>query len=112
MEGKMKSLDKLTINDFAPLVDETFYLHTEQAEPISVALIKASTLGPDPAEDEANDQKPARRRPFSLIFRGPVETHLPQSIYQIRHEKLGAMGLFLVPVGLDEEGMHYEAIFT
>jgi hypothetical protein len=30
----------------------------------------------------------------------------------VRHAQLGAMEIFLVPIGPDEGGMRYEAIFT
>jgi hypothetical protein len=49
---------------------------------------------------------------FSLIFRGTRELILPQKIYQLEHEQLGAGALFLVPVGMTEQGVEYEAAFN
>jgi hypothetical protein len=37
---------------------------------------------------------------------------LPQQIYLLKHAELGALSLFLVPVGLDEQGARYEAIIN
>ena len=55
---------------------------------------------------------PGRRDPYSLVFRGPASPILPQRIYRLRHEHMGDLELFLVPIGPDGEGMRYEAIFT
>lgn len=48
---------------------------------------------------------------FSLVFRGPRTSHLPQGTYTLEHEKLGNLDLFLVPLGPDPAGMRYQAIF-
>ena len=33
-------------------------------------------------------------------------------IYEVVHDELGSVQIFLVPIGPDAEGMVYEAIFT
>ncbi|MGH8568636.1 MAG: DUF6916 family protein [Gammaproteobacteria bacterium] len=53
-----------------------------------------------------------RRDPYSLVFRGPASPILPQWIYRLRHERMGDLELFLVPIGPHGEGVRYEAIFT
>jgi hypothetical protein len=55
---------------------------------------------------------PARRQPFSLVFRGPGEELLPQSTYLLEHPELGALQIFLVPISRDEGGARYEAVFA
>ncbi len=56
---------------------------------------------------------PHGREPFSLIFRAESrEFFLPQSVYRIWHPVLGDLDVFLVPVGPDETGMCFEAIFN
>ncbi|HEX7119524.1 MAG TPA: hypothetical protein VF212_12090 [Longimicrobiales bacterium] len=52
------------------------------------------------------------RTPFTLLFRGPADAVLPQRIYPMEHDELGAFELFLVTVGPDAEGMRYEAVFS
>ena len=52
------------------------------------------------------------REAFSLVFRGNNGLNLPQQIYRISHEHMGAMDIFIVPIGPDEEGMCYEAVFS
>lgn len=49
---------------------------------------------------------------FSLIFRGPRDFIMPQSIYHLTHERLGTGALFLVPVGADQTAASYEAAFN
>lgn len=50
--------------------------------------------------------------PFSVVFRGGSNTLLDQKIYLIKHSTLGDMELFIVPIGPDDEGMRYEAVFA
>jgi hypothetical protein len=52
------------------------------------------------------------RAPFSIVFLGPREPVLPQRIYRLEHEALGTLDLFLVPIGRDDAGVRYEAVFT
>lgn len=55
-----------------------------------------------------------RAEPFSLEFRGPDEPLLEQRIHALKHDELGDLDLFLVPLGPDPETgrMRYEAIFN
>jgi hypothetical protein len=61
---------------------------------------------------EATDHSTPRQEMFSLLFHGPREPFLAQRTYPFHHDQLGAFDLFLVPVGKDEEGFRYEAIFN
>ena len=36
----------------------------------------------------------------------------PQRIYRLRHDRLGAFEVFLVPIGPDAVGMRFEAVFA
>lgn len=49
---------------------------------------------------------------FSLFFRGPLEYFFPQHIYHIEHDKMGEMDIFIVPVGKEQDGFRYEAVFN
>jgi hypothetical protein len=64
---------------------------------------------------EATPGIPARpdapRTPFSIVFRGPPEPVLPQQIYRFEHADLDAFDIFIVPIGPDESGMQYQAVF-
>ena len=70
-------------------------------------LVEVADLG---AEGAA--AAPSRRRPFSLIFRAPGGVYLPQRIYALEHPTLGRLMLFLVPLGPDQGGMRYQAVFS
>ena len=52
------------------------------------------------------------REPFALLFRGPKTPVLPQRMYRFDFEQLGAVEIFIVPIGPDDFGMQYEAIFA
>jgi hypothetical protein len=53
-----------------------------------------------------------RQEQFSLRFRGDRNEVLPQRIYPMKHESIGEFDLFLVPIGQDESGTFYEAVFN
>lgn len=97
-------LETLTIETFQSLVGEAFAFAAPDAEnPIDVRLEDVTALG---------NAAPGRREPFALHFRGPAAPILPQSIYPVTSYQLGALDLFLVPIGRDAAGVLYEAIFT
>ena len=49
---------------------------------------------------------------IAALFRGPMTPLLPQRIYPLEHAQLGVFELFLVPIGPDQHGMCYEAVFA
>jgi hypothetical protein len=49
---------------------------------------------------------------FSIVLRGKREPVLEQQIYRINNDRLGEMELFIVPIGPDDKGMRYEAVFS
>jgi hypothetical protein len=49
---------------------------------------------------------------FSLLFHGPADQMLPQGTYPLAHDALGALALFLVPIGANSERVVYEACFS
>ncbi len=55
---------------------------------------------------------PNGRMPFSVVLRGPQTAEPLQQTYRVEGEATGTMELFLVPIGPDEHGMKYEAVFT
>lgn len=96
-------MQALTHDDFAAQLEQTFKLsHGELA--LDLSLIEATKL-----RERRDDEK---RAPFSLLFQGPREPLLPQAIYRLENQAMGALDLFLVPVGGSETTMRYEAVFT
>lgn len=102
----MRELDSLGKDDFDPHVGEQFQLELSDEEALALELLSTHPLSSDTVAD-------SKRSPFSLVFRSPGEQrHAPQQIYTVRHPELGPLEIFLVPIGPDEQGMRYEAVFT
>lgn len=49
---------------------------------------------------------------FTLVFAGPADRLLPQRIYLFEAPSIGQFEMFIVPVGLDQTGVQYEATFN
>jgi hypothetical protein len=104
----MADAERLTLGSFSPHVGDTFQCQLESGEALSFELIEAEGRGGDEAG------QPER---FSLVFLDPAassESYLPQAIYALRHEKMGSVQIFIVPIGPDPQryGMRYEAVFA
>jgi hypothetical protein len=97
----MSETDDLTHAKFADKLNSTFQAHLGPSEPIAMTLIEVSELRESPRQER-----------FSLLFRGPLDKPLPQFLYRMEHEQIGVFELFLVPVGQDDSGLHYEAVFN
>ena len=94
-------LAALGIDDFRPHLGSQFDV---QAAGGAVAM-KLSRV--DPAGDSGR-----KGGAFSLIFAAPRGSWLPQAIYPMRHAALGALEIFLVPIGPLGESNGYQAVFT
>lgn len=101
-------LDALTCQDFSPLVGESFLVKPESAPPLSLTLIEAKRLRPQLVPVPGL----AARTPFSVVFRGPVDSRLEQGLSQVQHPTLGILDLFLAPIGPQTDVAHFEAIFS
>jgi hypothetical protein len=62
--------------------------------------------------EAADDESTPRQERFSLIFRGPLQPFLPQGTFRMEHDKMGTLDLFLVPIGKEEDGFRYQAVFN
>ena len=49
---------------------------------------------------------------FSIVFRADKDLLLNQGTYRMNNQALGELDIFIVPIGPDQEGMCYEAVFT
>ena len=94
--------------DFSPHLNERFFIHGATSTAVVAELIEVTELG---GELEGKGE-PDRRRSFSLLFRCKTEESIGQGTYKVKHEKLGELEIFLVPVGPDEEGTCLEAVFN
>jgi hypothetical protein len=97
-----KVLERLTVEDFVPHQGDRYRVVPPNKPPFEVELIEVS----------AGEAHGPTRQQFSLVFRGGPPSPLPQQILRVEHDRLGALDIFLVPLGPDEHGQRYEAVFT
>jgi len=86
---------------FEQNLNTKFWLLGNSPEPLPLDLIELKD-GPSSLRQES----------FSLRFRGDRSRILPQRIYPMKHDSIGEFDLFLVPIGQDESGTFYEAVFN
>ena len=102
--------DQLVSDVFAPHVGETFEVRLQSGEAFDVVLTECeeATYGdPDDLRERLG------RVPFSLVFRSSDrERYAPQQTLTLSHPELGDLEVFLVPLGPDDTGMRYEAVFS
>jgi hypothetical protein len=94
-------VEQFRLRSFTELLHTKFRIHVEPSQTIEVELVEVTDHGKIPAWEQ-----------FSILFQGPREPLLPQHIYQMEHETMGSFDLFLVPIGRDEKGTTYEAVFN
>jgi hypothetical protein len=102
-EGRAMPDEILTIELFNDKVGQTFALDEADAPAIPLTLIEAKAL-----RNYAN----AKREPFSLLFTSQGDFVLPQRIYGLRHDVLGPLSIFLVPLSHEGDISTYQAIFN
>ncbi len=94
--------DTLTHDRFQALIDQQVNLCIGDVElPATVVEVSARNRHGD-----------AERDPFSVILVTDSGENHGQQIYTLKHDKLGELDLFLVPLGPKGDGMSYEAIIT
>jgi len=98
-------MDQLTYSSFSDIIGESFRVQIDSAESMSAELIEATDHSGKAANKHAS-----RQECFSILFRGPLEQPMEQGTYTFNHRRFGNIKLFIVPVGMDDEGRHYEAV--
>jgi hypothetical protein len=81
---------------FIPLLNSQF-----QVGPVAVELVEVSEL-----RSSRNSEA------FSLVFRGPRASPLPQAVYRFYHADVGELDIFIVPIGQEDSDLFYEAVFN
>ena len=106
MQISPQSLAQLRAEDFAVCVEKPFDVALEEnAAPITqLTLISVEKRG-DPVSI-------GDRVPFSLTFQGNLQVPLDQGLYWLKRSDFGVQGIFIVPMGQDEDSRTYEAIFS
>lgn len=93
----------LTEEEFSKHVNTKFRVAIEPPVELELTLVKGYSSRP---EEQSGMER------FSVFFHGPADRFIPQNSYPFEHEAMGAFELFLVPVGRDEKGFRYEAVFN
>jgi len=94
----------LTEANFTKHLHTNFYIPINgQRLELELAEVKSYLSGPE-------EQRGLER--FSIFFEGPTAVVLPQQIYSMDHEQMGAFQIFLVPVAKLEKSIRYEAVFN
>jgi len=104
-------LGELTLEKALALVGTNFEVTLPDGATTNMKLDEALTL--DVRQRRRTRGAPVpKREPFSLYFLGDPKVLLPQGTYDFRSEAVQFENLFIVPIGQDEEGTEYEAVFT
>jgi hypothetical protein len=96
-------LHLLEVADFQPLLNQTLYIHFSPDIKMAATLIQVTEL---------NGYSMLNRKPFSFVLLTENKMHFPQSTYIIEHPVKGELPVFLVPVGIEDNRMKYEAVFS
>ena len=94
---------RLTRDLFADKVGQTWVIDEPDAPAIELTLTEVENL---------RNYAKLEREPFSLWFTTKGDFVLPQRLYGLRHATLGAMAIFLVPIGHKDHVSTYQAVFN
>ncbi len=91
----------LEYDEFAKYLNTKFRIRLSESETLEAELIEIS-----------EHLISARQDRFAITFRAANEIFLGQGLRQFEHDQMGEFILFLVPIGRDEQGTSYEAVFN
>jgi hypothetical protein len=97
---------RLTEQEFSQHVNTNFRV-SDAPQPVELCLVEVKGYE---INSERESQQGMER--FSVFFSGPSDCYLPQKTYSLDHEQMGAFDIFLVPIGRNDEGYNYEAVFN
>jgi len=86
---------------FVENLNTNFSLQLDATQTVDLQLIEVREGRSSPRQEQ-----------FALLFQGPLATPFWQRTWFMRHAQLGEFELFLVPVGSDQDGLYYEAVFN
>ena len=99
------NLGSLTASAFRLHLHTTFRIYRQAEEAVEVELIEVQA-----SQDTAPSAPSGLPVQFSLVFRGPAASPLPQKTYRLEHPRMGILDLFLVPIARKADTVYYEAI--
>jgi hypothetical protein len=99
--------EKLTRDWFAPYLNTEFHVKVSALTAAAVKLIDVSEM-----RTLTDKNKGVSYSSFSLTFAGPKSLPENSQVYRVEHGVLGAMDLFLSPIGRHEKEVRLEAVFS
>ena len=94
---------ELTEKEFSRHLNSKFQLEFN-GQKVELELVEVKGYSPQGSEQGGMER-------FSVFFEGPG-VYLPQHVYQLAHDQMGEVEIFLVPVSGDQKGYRYEAVFN
>jgi uncharacterized protein DUF6916 len=95
----------LTEEEFSKHINTIFSINLDAGGRVDLELVEVKGYMRKPGDAEGMER-------FSVFFKGPGKPLLAQQTYSLSNEGMGTIDLFLVPIGLDEGGFRYEAVFN
>lgn len=99
------TVPSLTEKEFSQHVNTKFRVALDTPQQIELELVEVKSY-----LVKANEQSGMER--FSVFFTGPEDGRLSQRVYSLEHDAMGKFDIFLVPIGHDDQGFRYEAVFN
>jgi hypothetical protein len=87
--------------EFLKHLNTKFRIRVSEADAIEAELTDVSERLMSPRQER-----------FSLVFRTTNEILLGQGQRDFEHDQMGTFSLFIVPIGRDDAGTDYEAVFN
>ena len=92
---------KLEHEEFAKHLNSKFRIRIDESQTVESELTEVSELLLSPRQER-----------FAVVFRTSNDFYLDQGMRSFEHDVMGEFELFLVPVGRDDDGTYYEAVFN
>ena len=106
-DPRYPELATLTLTTARAMVGQDFIRSNETGPDILLNLVTAEPTRRDPTA-----QPTESGRPFSLLFKGPADPQLTQGMHDLGHAEHPFTGIFLVPMGRNDDDFTYEAVFS
>ena len=94
-------LQDLTKSMFAQSLNSAFRIRLEDDAIVHVKQIDLREWHYNPRQEQ-----------FAVLFQGPFNKHLGKGHYNFDHDTMGQFDLFIIPVGMDQDGFLYGAVFN
>ena len=90
---------------FDNIKNKSFFINFEQEQLTPCELIEIKEVNSQTLDKGQNT-------PFSLVFETKEDMVHQQDTYLVSNDELNETAMFLVPIGTDDNGVRYEAVFT